>query len=501
MTFSLLVRATTTVTLAALVSVSAPNTQVAAQGDANTLVPPNAYKDLKWRSVGATRGGRVTAYSGVRQQPHTFYFGGVGGGVWKTDDAGISWRPMSDGQIATGSIGSIDVAPSNPNHVWVGTGSAAIRSNVIIGRGVYKSTDAGNTWELMGLKDSGQIGGIKIHPYNTNTVWLAALGSPFGPNDERGIFKTTDGGKTWKKTLFVNNETGGRDIEVDPENPDILYAAMYRGFRKGWDIISGGPASEGGIYKSTDGGETWKKISAGLPGKLIGKIDIDIARSNPKVLYAMVEAPGPEGGLFRSNDAGESWTLVTNNQRLRARPFYFHYVTVNPKNENEVWVNELGLHKSTDGGKTWTDGRHAARRQPRHVVQPRQSEHHPAGQRRRRQRQPERRQQLVVDSQPADRRVLHGGRRRAVSVSPLHAAAGQQHADHPEHSAGVVGLRTSRAGMAASLRMRDRPDLAEEERPRGVGRVQRRSRALQHGHRAGKTLLGVSAESLRPRPR
>ena len=225
---------------------------------------------------------------------------------------------------------------------------------MIIGRGVYKSTDAGSKWEFMGLKDSGQIGGIKVHPFNTNTVWLAALGSPFGPNDERGIFKTTDGGKTWKKTLFVNNETGGRDIEVDWENPDILYAAMYRGFRKGWDIISGGPASEGGIYKSTDGGETWKKISAGLPAKLIGKIDIDIARSNPKVLYAMVEAPGTEGGLFRSNDAGESWALVNNSQRLRARPFYFHYVTVNPKNENEVWVNELGLHKSIDGGKTFT---------------------------------------------------------------------------------------------------------------------------------------------------
>jgi photosystem II stability/assembly factor-like uncharacterized protein len=151
-----------------------------------------------------------------------------------------------------------------------------------------------------------------------------ALGSPFGPNDERGVFKTTDGGKTWKKTLFVNNETGGRDIEVDWENPDILYAAMYKGFRKGWDIISGGPASEGGIYKSTDGGETWKKITAGLPGRLIGKIDIDIARSNPKVLYAMVEAPGAEGGLFRSNDAGESWTLVNSSQRLRRIKVIIH---------------------------------------------------------------------------------------------------------------------------------------------------------------------------------
>ena len=354
MTHSIFVRAASAIAVAALVATSGSTPVMQAQGDANQLVPVAAYKDLKWRSVGATRGGRVTAYSGVRQQPHTFYFGGVGGGVWKTDDAGITWTPISDGQIATGSIGSIDVAPSNPNHVWVGTGSAAIRSNVIIGRGVYKSTDAGNKWELMGLTNSGQIGGIKVHPYNTNTVWLAALGSPFGPNDERGIFKTTDGGKTWKKTLFVNNETGGRDIEVDYENPDVLYAAMYRGFRKGWDIISGGPATEGGIYKSTDGGETWKKISAGLPSKLIGKIDIDIARSNPKVLYAMIEAPGNEGGLFRSNDAGESWSLVNSSQRLRARPFYFHYVTVNPKNENEVWVNELGLHKSTDGGKTFT---------------------------------------------------------------------------------------------------------------------------------------------------
>jgi len=328
---------------------------VSAQGDPNVIVPPSAFDDLKWRLVGATRGGRVTAYSGVRQQPHTFYFGGVGGGVWKSEDAGITWAPMTDGSpLGTGSIGSIDVAPSNPNHVWVGTGSAAIRSNVIIGRGVYKSLDAGKTWEFMGLKNSGQIGGVKVHPYNADTVWLAALGSPFGPNDERGIFKTTDGGKTWKKTLFVNNQTGGRDVEVDWENPDILYAAMYRGFRKGWDIISGGPASEGGIYKSTNGGETWKKITAGLPDDLIGKIDIDISRSNPKVLYAMVEALGPKGGLYRSTDAGESWTLVNNSQRLRARPFYFHYVTVNPKDENEVWVNELGLHKSVDGGKTFT---------------------------------------------------------------------------------------------------------------------------------------------------
>ena len=230
--------------------------------------------------------------AGVRQQPHTFYPGATGGGVWKTEDAGITWFPVGDGQITTGSIGSIDVAPSNPNHVWVGTGSAAIRSNVIIGRGIFKSTDAGKNFQFAGLKESGQVGGIRVHPTNPDIVWAAALGSPFGPTDERGIFKTTDGGKTWKKTLFVDNEHGGRDIEVDWQNPDVLYAAMYRGFRKGWDIISGGPADKGGIYKSIDGGETWKKVTAGLPAKLIGKIDLDIARSNPKVLYAMVEAPG-----------------------------------------------------------------------------------------------------------------------------------------------------------------------------------------------------------------
>ncbi|MEW6322354.1 MAG: hypothetical protein AB1635_14840 [Acidobacteriota bacterium] len=341
---------------AALVTAGAPDRSAVAraQGDANIVVPPEAFKDLKWRSVGASRGGRVTAYAGVRQQPHTFYMGATGGGVWKTEDAGITWVPISDGQIATGSIGSIDVAPASPDIVWVGTGSAAIRSNVIIGRGVYKSTNAGRTWQFMGLKESGQVGGIRVHPTNSDVVWVAALGSPFGPNEERGIFKTSDGGRTWKKTLYVDAEHGGRDVEVNWQNPNVVYAAMYRGFRKGWDIISGGPADKGGIYKSVDGGETWKHVTAGLPSPLIGKIDIDIAQSNPNVLYAMVEGQGDTGGLYRSSDAGESWTLVNNSARLRARPFYFHYVSVNPKNENELYVSELGFHKSTDGGKTFT---------------------------------------------------------------------------------------------------------------------------------------------------
>ncbi len=322
--------------------------------DVNAIVDPHLYQDLRWRSVGPTRGGRVTAITGVRSQPCTFYMGATGGGVWKTTDCGDRWLPVTDGQIETGSIGSIDVSETDPNVLYVGTGSAAIRSNVIIGRGVYKSTDAGRTWHFTGLREAGQIGSIRVHPTNPDIAWAAALGSPYGPNEERGIFKTTDGGKTWRKVLFINNETGGRVIAVNMGNPNELYAGMYRGFRKGWDIISGGPATEGGIYKSTDGGEHWTHLTNGLPQKLIGKIDLDIARSNPQIVYAMVEAPGEEGGLYRSDDGGGKWTLVNNSQRLRARPFYFNYVDVNPKNPDEVWVNELGLHKSVDGGKTFT---------------------------------------------------------------------------------------------------------------------------------------------------
>lgn len=339
--------------LAFLLAPAAGSTWVAAQADATVALDPAAYQDLRWRHVGPHRGGRVTAIAGVRTQPCTFYQGGTGGGVFKTTDCGHTWLPVSDGQIATGSIGAIEVSDSRPDTIYVGTGSAAIRSNVIIGRGMYKSTDAGKTWRFIGLREAGQIGSLAVHPTNPDIVWAAALGSPFGPNAERGIFKTTDGGKTWRRTLFVNEETGARVVAMNWSNPDELYAGMYRGFRKGWDIVSGGPATEGGIYKSTDGGETWTKLSAGLPQKLIGKIDIDIARSNPRRVYAMIEAPENEGGLYTSTDAGATWQLVNNERRLRARPFYFHYVDVHPANEQEVWVNELSLWKSTDAGKTW----------------------------------------------------------------------------------------------------------------------------------------------------
>jgi photosystem II stability/assembly factor-like uncharacterized protein len=341
--------------LLTLALVPAREVTIHAQGGADgAIVDPRAYQALRWRNVGPHRGGRVTAIAGVRTQPCTFYMGATGGGVWKTTTCGQLWEPVGDGQIATGSIGAIEVSDSQPDIVYVGTGSAAIRSNVIIGRGMYRSADAGRTWQFIGLRDAGQIGSVVVHPTNPDIVWVAALGSPFGPNDERGIFKTTDAGRTWKKVLFVDNETGGRVLAINWSNPDEIYAGMYRGFRTGWDIVSGGPAGTGGIYKSADGGESWQKLSTGLPQVLIGKIDLDVARGNPRRVYAMIEAPGDEGGLYTSTDSGASWHLVNNERRLRARPFYFHYVDVNPKNEHEVWVNELRLWKSADAGRTWT---------------------------------------------------------------------------------------------------------------------------------------------------
>src|SRR5947199_4799959 len=324
-----------------------------AQADPNTIIDPKTYQDMRWRQVGPHRGGRSTAVAGVRTQPNVFYMGASGGGVWKTENFGVTWVPAADGQISTGSIGAIDVADSNPNVVYVGTGSEAIRSNVILGRGVYKSTDAGKTWQFTGLKDVGQIGQIKVHPKNPDVVYVAAQGNPFGWGPDRGVFRTKDGGKTWQNVLFINDQTGVTSVAINWSNPNEVYAGAWRAQRKPWTIISGGPASEGGVYKTTDGGDHWSHTSNGLPDDLIGKVGLDIAQSNPKVVYAIIEAKGAKGGVYRSADGGLHWTLQNSDQRLRARPFYFNKMFVNPKDENDVWVTELGFHHSTDGGRTW----------------------------------------------------------------------------------------------------------------------------------------------------
>jgi photosystem II stability/assembly factor-like uncharacterized protein len=321
--------------------------------DANAIVDPALFQELKYRMVGPHRGGRVTAVAGHRREPSTFYMGATGGGVWKTTDYGQLWTNVSDGYFQTGSIGAIEVAESDPDIVYVGTGSDGIRSNVIIGRGVYKSVDAGRTWTFLGLREIGQVGSVRVHPQNPDIVYVAAIGNPFRPNPERGVFRSKDGGRTWEKVLFVNDRTGAVSLAMNPDNPNEIYAAAWRGERKGWTIISGGPATEGGIYKTTNAGDTWTKLGNGLPGTLIGKIDLDLSRSNPKRVYALVEAPGEERGLYRTDDGGQSWQQVSSEFNLIRRPFYYTNVDADPKDENTVYVNNEGFFKSTDGGRTF----------------------------------------------------------------------------------------------------------------------------------------------------
>lgn len=319
-----------------------------------SAVDPSLFGGLEWRSIGPYRGGRVTAVAGHVSHPHTFYMGATGGGVWKTTDAGHSWENISDGYFETASIGAIEVAESDPNVIYVGTGSAAIRSNVIVGRGMYKSTDAGETWTHIGLRDAGQIGALEIHPRDPNVAFVAATGSTFGPNPERGVFRTTDGGRTWKKVLYISDKVGAVALAMNKDNPQEIYAGAWQAERKPWTILSGGPADVTGLYKSTDGGETWTHLSNGLPTGLVGKVDIDLARSKPSTVYALMEADQDQGGLYRSDDSGATWRRVSNDRRLTGRPFYYIYVDVDPTDPETVWVNNLSLVKSTDGGASWT---------------------------------------------------------------------------------------------------------------------------------------------------
>ena len=311
------------------------------------------FDAFQYRTVGPERGGRVTTVTGTPQLPGTFYLGATGGGVWKTDDYGVSWNNVSDGYFATPSIGAIEVAVNDPNIVYVGTGSDGLRSNVIAGKGMYKSIDGAKTWEHIGLKDVGQIGAVEIDPNNHNVVWVAAIGNAFKANSERGIYKTTDGGKHWEKVLFVSDQVGFADLELLPNNPDIVYAAAWKAERKPWTIISGGNKDEGGIYKSINGGKDWVKLENGLPKGLIGKIDLAVSPVNSSIVYAVIEAPGKEGGLYKSVDQGKSFTHISNNKGLVNRPFYYTNIELDPTNPDIVYSNANPLLKSTDGGKTW----------------------------------------------------------------------------------------------------------------------------------------------------
>ncbi|HUH11512.1 MAG TPA: hypothetical protein VMK65_00325 [Longimicrobiales bacterium] len=323
--------------------------------DAAVAHDPDFLSGFHYRTVGPSRGGRVTAVAGHRSHRYTFYMGSTGGGVWKTTDYGTTWRNISDGFIeASPAIGAIRVADSDPDVIWVATGSDGIRSNVILGKGVYRSDDAGRSWRHVGLERAGQIGRMAIHPTNPDIAYAAAIGNPFGPGPERGVFKTTDGGRTWAKVLFIADTVGVYGLIMEPGNPDVLYASAWRAERKPWTIISGMELSGGaGIYKSTDAGRTWSRINQGLPQGLIGKIDLAVSPAAPHRIYAAVEAPDPEEGVYRSDDAGATWRLVSNQRGLMNRPFYYTNIHVDPTNPDRVWVNNEGFFQSDDGGHTF----------------------------------------------------------------------------------------------------------------------------------------------------
>ncbi|MEO7271018.1 MAG: hypothetical protein ABIX28_18700 [Vicinamibacterales bacterium] len=329
---------------------AAPRPAAAARVPMIGVVDPALFRGLQYRLVGPSRGGRVTAVTGVPSQPKTFYMGVASGGLFRTTDGGVNWTPLADGKVPVGSMGAIAVADSDPKVIYVGTGSDGVRSNVSTGRGVYRTSDAGETWQFAGLYHAGQIGAVRIHPTDPNTVWVAAMGDAFKKNDERGIFKTIDGGKTWKQVLYVNDGVGAMDVEIQPGNPSVVYAWMSRLERKPWTIISG--SKEGGFYKSTNGGETFAPITAGLPTDLIGKANLAVTAAKPDRLYALIEAL-PGGGFYRSDDSGQTWALMTSQSALLQRPFYYTTVGADPTNADVVYAGAEGFFKSVDGGKTF----------------------------------------------------------------------------------------------------------------------------------------------------
>ncbi len=311
------------------------------------------FSGMRWRLLGPFRAGRTVAVTGVPGHPEHYYFGAVDGGVWESPDAGVTWHPIFDGEPIA-SIGAIAVAPSNPEIIYVGTGEADIRTDISYGDGVYRSDDGGRTWHHVGLDDTRRIGRIVIDPKNPDRVWVAALGHAFGPNTERGVFRTTDGGRTWQKVLYRGPNTGAIDLALDPGNPDVLYAAMWAGRRPPWNVY---PPSNGfgAVYESTDGGDTWHQLGGGLPGGAgVGRIGIAVAPSDPQRVYAQVDAKQGEGGVYRSDDGGATWKLMSGQDRIWHRGWYFGSVTVDPRHADVVYVMNTSVYRSEDGGATWT---------------------------------------------------------------------------------------------------------------------------------------------------
>ncbi len=325
-----------------------PATDTSAKESAESDKPEEkVFKGMKYRLIGPFRGGRSLTAAGIPGDPTTYYFGSTGGGVWKSTDGAMTWSPVFDKE-GTSSIGSIAVAVSNRNIVYVGTGEACIRGNISHGDGIYRSLDGGKTWKNLGLRDSRAIGKVIVNPTNPDIAFVAALGHPYGPNTERGIFRTTDGGKTWEKVLYKDENTGGIDVAFDPHNANIIFGALWQARRTSWSMDDGGPGS--GLYRSNDGGTTWKRLEEhGLPKGPYGKIGIAVGANSDRV-YALIEAHNPDGGLYRSDDGGETWQLVNESHSLWQRPWYYMHVIADPRDENTLYIMDVDAYKSTDGG-------------------------------------------------------------------------------------------------------------------------------------------------------
>ena len=313
------------------------------------IVDSTTFKDLEYRMVGPFRGGRSTAVTGFPNDRDRWIMGTTGGGIWETDDNGVTWQNISD-DFFGGSIGAVAVASSDPNVIYIGQGSVDIRGNTSAGRGMWKSLDAGRTWSFIGLPEAGQIGRIEVHPRDHDLVYVAALGHAFGKNPERGIFRSRDGGTTWEHVLALNDSTGASDLTMDRTNPRILYAGMWRGERKPWALISG--AEEGGVYKSNDAGTTWNKLQNGLPAGVVGKVGVSVSPANPDRVWAIIEAE-PDGGVYRSDDRGATWTRTNSDNNLRQRAWYYTHVQADPVDPNTVYALNTSLYRSVDGGTTF----------------------------------------------------------------------------------------------------------------------------------------------------
>ncbi|HUV12204.1 MAG TPA: glycosyl hydrolase, partial [Acidobacteriota bacterium] len=320
--------------------------------DPNIVFNEALFKAMKYRHIGPFRGGRVTAVTGIPDDIFTYYMGATGGGVWKTTDAGQSWKNVSDGHFNVGSIGAIAVSESDPNVVYVGTGSACPRGNVSIGDGIYKSTDAGKTWAHVGLTKAGLIARVRIHPTNHDLVYAAVLGNIFGPNAERGIFRSLDGGANWGKVLYIDERTGASDLVMSATNPRILFAGTWQVERKPWTLIDGG--EKGGVYRSLDAGDTWERLEKGLPEGKLGRTGVTVSPVRPDRVWVIQEGDEEDkGGLFRSEDGGDTFTKINREHEIRGRAWYYNHVYADPIDENTVYVMNAGFHKSVDGGKNF----------------------------------------------------------------------------------------------------------------------------------------------------